>query len=146
MRSWLLDTGPLVAYLDAGDSSHPAVSGHLDGFSGRLLTTSAVITEAMHFVTPSPGGPSLLVDFLTAGNVAITDFSQPSELYDAVSLMDKYRDTPMDYADATLILLAEQLGVLEIATLDRRGFSAYRTRRGKPFVLVLDEVRASGPG
>lgn len=50
----------------------------------------------------------------------------------------------MDYAEATLILVAEQLGILEIATLDRRGFSAYRTRRAKPFVLVLDELSPNG--
>jgi predicted nucleic acid-binding protein len=143
VRSWLLDTGPLVAYLDAGDASHAAVSACLEAFSGRLFTTSAVITEAMHFVSPSPGGPALLVEFLTAGDIAVIDFSQPSELQDAVSLMEKYSDTPMDYADATLVLLAERLRVLEIVTLDRRGFSAYRTRRGEAFTLVLDGWSAS---
>lgn len=140
MKSWLLDTGPLVAYLDASDRSHAAVSDPLGDFSGRLHTTSAVVTEAMHFVAPSPGGPALLVEFLTVGNVAVSDFSQQSDLRDAVSLMEKYRDTPMDYADATLILLAEQLGILEIVTLDRRGFSTYRTRRGEAFVQVLDNL------
>ncbi len=42
------------------------------------------------------------------------------------------------FADATLTLLAEQLGILEVLTLDRRGFTVYRTRDGKPFHLVLD--------
>ena len=51
--------------------------------------------------------------------------------------MSKYSDTPMDFADATLVLLAEELGVAEILTLDRRGFTAYRTRKGKAFRLVL---------
>lgn len=146
MRSWLLDTGPLVAYLDAGDSSHAAVSACLESFSGRLFTSSAVITEAMHFVSPIPGGPALLVEFLTAGGVAVLDFSEPSELQDAVSLMERYSDTPMDFADATLVLLAERLGVLEIVTLDRRGFSAYRTRRGEAFTLVLDRWSATDKG
>jgi len=53
--------------------------------------------------------------------------------------MEKYSDVPMDYADATLVLLAEHLGVFEILTLDRRGFSAYRSSRGKRFSLVLDQ-------
>ena len=52
--------------------------------------------------------------------------------------MEKYPDTPMDFADATLVLLSEALECREIFTLDRRGFSAYRTRAGEPFRLVLD--------
>ncbi|MGH7336024.1 MAG: hypothetical protein ACREI7_00480 [Myxococcota bacterium] len=44
----------------------------------------------------------------------------------------------MDFADATLLLLADHLGVSEIFTLDRRGFLTYRTRRGRRLRLVLD--------
>lgn len=52
--------------------------------------------------------------------------------------MEKYADTPMDFADATLVLLAEALEVYEVFTLDRRGFSTYRTRERRAFRLVLD--------
>jgi predicted nucleic acid-binding protein len=52
--------------------------------------------------------------------------------------MHQYRDTPMDFADATLVLLAEALSVSEILTLDRRGFATYRTRRRRHFRLILD--------
>jgi predicted nucleic acid-binding protein len=41
------------------------------------------------------------------------------------------------FADATLVLVAEALGLHDILTLDRRGFSAYRTRPGRAFRLVL---------
>jgi uncharacterized protein len=51
--------------------------------------------------------------------------------------MRKYADTPMDFADATLVLLAEAIGVTKILTLDRRGFSTYRTPKGKRLALVL---------
>jgi len=43
----------------------------------------------------------------------------------------------MDYADATLVLLAERLGVFEILTLDYRGFTVFRSSKGKSFSLVL---------
>jgi predicted nucleic acid-binding protein len=52
--------------------------------------------------------------------------------------MEKFADTPMDFADATLVLLAEAIGVHDVFTLDRRGFSAYRTRKRRGFRLVLD--------
>lgn len=138
MRTWLADTGPLVAYLDAGDPSHAEVSACLDEFSGVLATTSAVITEAMHLLAVSRDGPRALADFVLASGMAVYDLCRPPELHEAVTLMEKYADTPMDFADATLVLLAEGLNVHEIVTLDRRGFSTYRTRQRRHLKLVLD--------
>jgi len=140
MKSWLLDTGPLVAYLDASDPSHNLTVAVLDRFAGQLFTTSAVITETMHFVSASPSGPRLLSEFVAGAGVEVHDLAQPSDLRRAVALMEAYSDTPMDYADATLVLLAERLGIYEIATLDRRGFSTYRTSNGKALQNVLDQA------
>ncbi len=50
MRTWLLDTGPLVAYLDRADPMHDRTAAAVDDFAGQLGTTGAVITEAMHLV------------------------------------------------------------------------------------------------
>jgi uncharacterized protein len=137
VKQWLLDTGPLVAYLAANDPAHAQVVACLDHFSGRLATTSAVITEAMYFVAMSVTGPRLLAEFVGASGMRVHDFSQSTALRAAAALMGQYSDTPMDYADATLILLAEHLNVSEILTLDRRGFSTYRIKRKQAFKLVL---------
>lgn len=139
---WLLDTGPLVAFLDARDPAHQAVAARLQPFTGELITTSAVVTEAMHFLGGVGNGPRLLSEFLTASGTRIYDLSQPPELTEAVKWMEKYSDTPMDYADATLVLLAEALDVNEILTLDRRGFSTFRARQGQAFRLVLDLIQS----
>jgi predicted nucleic acid-binding protein len=138
VKVWLLDTGPLVAYLDGRDPAHSDVAERLEGFTGRLVTTSAVITEAMYFVSESSEGPEALASFAQVVGLIVYECAHPIQLKDAVRLMKKYSDTPMDFADATLILLADQLSVVEILTLDRRGFSTYRTSRGKQFRLVLD--------
>jgi predicted nucleic acid-binding protein len=53
-------------------------------------------------------------------------------------MMERYRDTPMDFADATLVLVADVLEIFDILTLDRRGFATYRTGTGRGFRLVLD--------
>lgn len=134
----LIDTGPLVAYLDATDRAHSEVVHPLDDYTGRLATTSAVISESMYFVSEVATGPRMLSELITKGDVEIYDLCRPPELTEAVSLMEKYADTPMDFADATLVLLAEGLDVPEIFTLDRRGFSTFRTRRGRSFRLMLD--------
>lgn len=138
MKTWLLDTGPLVAYLDADDPAHAEVAERLEGFSGRLATTGAVITESMHFVAASPDGAGALAELAIAADLRVYDLCQPPELAAAASLMSRYRDTPMDFADGTLVLLAEALETFEVLTLDRRGFSTYRTRTGRALRSVLD--------
>ncbi len=138
MITWLVDTGPLVAYLDASQDGHAEVVSKVDPFIGRIATTSAVITEAMHFVGSASTGPRLLADLLVAWDVEVYDFSEPAGLPEVVALMEQYANVPMDFADATLVLLAEALSAPDILTLDRRGFSTYRTRPGNGFQLLLD--------
>jgi predicted nucleic acid-binding protein len=138
VKGWLADTGPLVTYLNAADPAHHKVAEALDAFKGQLFTTGAVITEAMHLVAASPSGPKLLAEFVSAAGVQVFDLAQPAALHAATTLMEKYADTPMDYADATLVLLAEHLNCFDIITLDRQGFAAYRGTRNKAFRLVLN--------
>jgi predicted nucleic acid-binding protein len=59
-------------------------------------------------------------------------------LTQAAELMSKYADTPMDFADATLVLVATRLRLNSVCTFDRRGFRTYRIGR-KAFRLVLDD-------
>ncbi len=139
MKVWLLDTGPLVAYLDAADKDHSRVAAALDVFTGQLITTTAVIGEAMYLLAEVRSGPALLAEFVAESALQIVDFSHPEDLAEAARRMEKYADLPMDYADATLVLLGERLGVFDVLTLDRRGFTVYRAAQGKHFKLVLED-------
>jgi len=133
----LLDTGPLVAYVVAADPAHDLVSRHLGSFTGRFYTTAAVVTEAMHLVGRMSGGAEAVAGFLIASRTDTVAMTEPRDLHAAVTLMRRYEDTPMDFADATLVLLGERLGITSIATLDRRGFTTYRQPNGRSFRLVL---------
>jgi len=137
MKTWLVDTGAFVAYVSRADPRHAAVAASLDAFTGQLATTGAVITEVTYFLSDVDGGPLAFAELLVASGSRIADSTDANQIVTAARLMEKYADTPMDFADATLVLLAEDLGVLDILTLDRRGFSTYRTSKGKPFRLVL---------
>ena len=86
----------------------------------------------------SRDGPRCLAKFVSTSGLEVYALCRPPELHEAVSLIEKYADTPMDFADATLVLLAEGLNVHEILTLDRRGFATYRTRQRRHLQLVLD--------
>lgn len=127
-----------MAYLDRADSEHERISSFLDAFTGSLCTTAPVITEAMYMLQDTHGGPRRLAEFVQAVRMTVFAGTQHQELLSAVSLMEKYADAPMDFADATLVLLAEQIGVYQIVTLDRRGFGIYRTRKGKLFEVLPD--------
>jgi hypothetical protein len=116
----------------------------LDGFSGQLLTTSAVVTECMHLLSAHRDGPGLLAEMALAGGWHVADFTQPAALARAATLMTRYANVPMDFADATLVLLAEQQGVFDVLTLDRRGFSTYRARGKRALRLVLEEGGRAG--
>lgn len=137
MIHWLIDTGPIVAYLDSADRYHDDVAALLEPFRGRLVTSGAVITEAMFLLSDTPRGPKLLAEFAGSSQLQVYDLAQARELWDAADLMERYADTPMDYADATLVLLADALRLDTILTLDRRGFSTYRTTTRRSLKLAL---------
>ncbi|MDE0106329.1 MAG: PIN domain-containing protein [Bryobacterales bacterium] len=136
LRSLLLDTGPAVAFLDRADPEHQWATRELSAFSGRLHTTTAVITEVMHFVAPRRRGPALFAEFLRSTKTVVHGWSGPKEISQTAALMERYWDSRMDYADATLLLLAEQISTFEILTLDRRGFAFFRTPAGRPLQIV----------
>ena len=87
MKRWLLDTGPIVAFLDADDGEHERVASALDVFTGRFITTSAVVVEAMHLLGGIRSGPALLVDFLLASQAEIHACTSIEDLTTAAELM-----------------------------------------------------------
>jgi predicted nucleic acid-binding protein len=135
----LFDTGPLVALLDRTEPDHDRVQRFMSGLRGlRLVTTGAVITEAFYFLSDIQNGAGSLASFLDASATEIRDVFSAEALADAVRLMNKYADLPMDFPDATLVCIAEQTGTDRILTLDRRGFSSFRAGKNRRFKLVLD--------
>jgi predicted nucleic acid-binding protein len=139
MIACLLDTGPLVALIDRSEPDHALVRAVMERLRGqRLITTGAVITEAFYFLAEVENGPAALASFLDASGTEVRDTFMPDALAAAVRLMSKYADTPMDFPDATLTLMAEQVGTDRVLTLDRRGFSVFRFGKNRRFKLLLD--------
>ncbi len=137
---YVVDTGALVALLDKSDPAHDKVRRGWAPLVGRFSTTGAVITEALHFLQPIPGGAESLAGLLRKGLVAVDDAFAQCRIDAAVGLMVRYYDTPMDFADATLVLLAERLATSNILTLDERGFRTFRFAGKRRFQLVLQDT------
>ena len=81
----------------------------------------------------------MVADFLRwLGRGGITVVDVPvSALSGLADRIDKYADRPMGLADASLIWLAESLGLLDVLTIDRHDFGIYRTARGQALRNVL---------
>ena len=120
--------------LDAADQWHARWATAWHELADRCLTTEAVVTEASHLVARGGAAAALPLELLLAVGIPVVAL-EPSGHEHAVRLMTRYLDVPMDYADATLVVVADALKLGTVLTTDRRGFRAYRRANGAAFVL-----------
>lgn len=136
MKATLLDTGVIVALLDRDERHHSQCVDVVSDIVGSLITCEAAIAEACHLLRRTYGAPDAIIE-----NVANGVFQTPLRLVDRAAsiqkLIKKYRDVPMDLADACLVDLADQIDTGQILTLDR-DFEIYRWRSRRKFDLLID--------
>lgn len=135
MHSILLDTGAFVALLDKSEKNHERCVECFKDFKGMLLTTEPVLTETIYLLGQSLKAQKSTIEFILKGGATLVPQSMES-LLRVIALMEKYRDIPMDFADATLVALAEETEIDEVFTLDLRGFYAYRIHGKKRFKVL----------
>ena len=128
MRGVLVDAGPMVALIDQGDPAHEACVASLRTLRDTLVTVWPAFTEAMYLLRSSWRAQRALWSRWETGALVLatldaTDAPRMREL------MEKYRDLPMDLADAALVRLAERESLTRIFTLDHKHFSVYRASR-----------------
>ena len=130
----LLDTGALVSLLDRRQSDHEAFLSFYESWRGPVVSTEAVLTEATHLLGRVPGGRAACCAFFLDGGALLVPTTVAS-LRRCRDLLHMYRDQPMDFADATLVALAEEIGTQLVFTTDRRDFGVYRIHGKKRFVI-----------
>ena len=115
----LIDTGPMIALADKGQSRHLECAALVEQLPGILVTTWACLTEALYFLHGLRGwrGQDALWRYVEAQEILLHN-PQADEAMRVYQLMRQYRDTPMDFADASLVSLAELSGAHQILTLD----------------------------
>jgi len=133
----LTDTGPLVALINRNDPNHAtciAAAKRLPG--GVLRTTWPCFTEAMYLLFRVAGHPGqrALWQLLATGQLALDELTA-ADMHRMAELMDKYRDTPMDLADASLVAVAERLHTRQVFSLDS-DFHVYRLPDGSAFQVL----------
>jgi uncharacterized protein len=131
----LIDAGPLVALVDAGDQHHAKCAAALKELREPLATVWPPFVEAMYLLSDLTVAQDALWEMLERGAVLLlpldaSDFPRIREL------MRKYANRPMDLADGALLRVAEREGLRKIFTVDRRDFSVYRLHnRTRPILI-----------
>ena len=137
----IADTGFWLALFDRRDNHHQAVLDYFLTIKEPFITTLPVLTEVCYLLQ-TRCYPLKATDFLSAQKAGLFNLFTISEshLFKMSQLMIKYVDLPMDLADASLVLLAEELGHGRIVSTDRRDFHAYRWKNSEPFTNLLEAV------
>ena len=131
----LLDTGPIIALFDASDKYHETCIKNLKKINEPLISSWPVLTEAFYILGFSWKAQDHLWEFISRGGMDIPSLGS-KHIKRCRELMEKYKDLPMDLADASLVALAEDKDISKVFTLDHRDFNIYRLGKRKRFKLI----------
>jgi predicted nucleic acid-binding protein len=132
--SVLVDAGPLVALFDRNDRHHGRAVKFIADCRSRFITNLPVLTEATFLLQFSVEAQRDLLLWVH-GSFEI-DQGTASDLPRIASILEKYRDMRADFADASLVALAERQNLSHVASVDR-DFAIYRTLGRRAFTNVF---------
>jgi len=133
----LVDTGPLVAILSPADQNHEVCVRTLASLKSPLLTCWPVITEAAWLLRDYPLAFENLLGNTNGGFLEVLPITG-KDSGQIVDILKRYASLRPQFADATLVHLANREDIRTIFTLDRRDFSVYRSAR-KRVLRILPE-------
>ncbi len=134
----IVDTGFWIALGATADEYHKQARKLVAELNEGLITTWPVLTETCHILLKRSGSKavSYFMESIEDGAAEIF-LMESTHLKRINTLIEKYSGLPMDLADASLVLLAEELGDGRILTTDKRDFNTYRWKNRKPFVNLF---------
>jgi uncharacterized protein len=131
----IVDTGPLVAMLDATDPDHARCADLLDRSTEPRLVPVCVLVEVEYLLRPWPEALAALLRDIEGGALELVELSA-RWLLRAGELIERYRDLPLGLVDATVIAAAEMLRETKVATLDHRHFTVVRPAHTDALTLL----------
>ena len=131
----IIDSGFFIALLNKNDQFHQEAKKLIKSLpSKRWISTWPVMTEVAHMLIREKAFLAIqgLLDLCENGGIALFHIEN-KQIPRLKQLMQKYQTLPIDLADASLIILAEELGHGDIVSTDLRDFDTYRWKNHKPF-------------
>ena len=138
MRSKIIiDTSPLVSFIDKSDNFHLWTVETWKKLCPPLLTCEAVIAESCFLLQNVHGGESAILSLLEAEVIKIP-FNLSEEVTEIKQLMKQYQSVPMSLADACLVRMSELIRGSSVFTLDS-DFRIYRQYKNQIIPVVMPE-------
>jgi predicted nucleic acid-binding protein len=137
----IVDTGFWLALANQKDSLHPLAKKQFQKLiNEQFITTWCVVTETFYLLQKRVGidAPKIFIHKILTGKLQVFDL-KIKHCQRIEELMQKYRDLPMDLADASLVILAEELGSGKILSVDYRDLNTYRWKNTEPFQNLFQE-------
>lgn len=131
----IIDTGPIVAYVDADEDLHDWVIEQFEQVDAPALTCDAVLVEAYHVLTRARRGTEGLIALMESGAL-VSEFRLLREIGGLATLLKKYADVPMSLADACLVRMVELTPDARVMTLDS-DFRIYRQHGRRQIPLIV---------
>jgi predicted nucleic acid-binding protein len=125
----VLDTGPILAALDADDPAHASCAALLDGTDEPLVVVAPTLVEVDYWIRKrlQPEVWSIFVEDIGRGAYRLEHLTG-EDLKRVAELQADYEDLDLGMVDAAVIAVCEKLGESKVATLDRRHFGVVRPR------------------
>lgn len=137
----MVDTGFWLALFNRRDRWNPRAKEVMAQLEEPLITTLPVITETAYLLSQRSGLVKAIEFLEDAHRGWFKVFEiQRAHFGRMAILMRQYADLPMDLTDASLVVLAEELGHGRILSTDQRDFQAYRWKNRHPFVNLLTDT------
>jgi len=129
MKKRLIDAGPLIALFDKDDRYHNSIKELLKSYKGYLYTSWPVITEVLHMLNFNVNVQIDFLKWIKLGGVDVVQLDH-NNISRIIELSKEYSDVPMDFADATLIVISEIKEIEKIISIDS-DFYIYMNIRDK---------------
>lgn len=133
--SALIDTGAILALLNRDDRWHTTCSEAFKTFRFPLATSAGVLTEVFHLLHGHQLREDAAWGLIRSRAVTMLPIDDADSPH-LERLMKRYADRPMDFADATLVRLAERESLSTIFTIDHDDFETYRIKGKSRFRVV----------
>jgi predicted nucleic acid-binding protein len=134
MPAAIVDTGPLVAFLDRAERHHPWAVDRINNLDAPLLVCEPVLAEAMYLLARFSRAQDALLSLVENGALSIA-FRMEDHVAELRKLHRKYRDRPISLADACIVRMAELFEHHAVLTLDS-DFLIYRKHGHVPLALI----------
>jgi predicted nucleic acid-binding protein len=133
----LADSGVLLAAANQNEKEHEACATLIEDNVGALMVSPLVVAEVCYMLSSrhSAEAEALFLDSFADGTLLLARLSEVDMLRMA-ALVRRYSDMRLGASDVSIVALGERLGLVQVATLDRRHFTVIRPVHCDTFSLL----------